>query len=377
MPEDAKLKVIAKRSGQLMTHVVTVWLCILDAASRHKTRGTVEVDSEEIAVVQEIDQPIVESILAAFYEKNMIDQNHRLSSWETRQYATSSERVSKHRATKKQDVTDGNALKRDVTTGNKSKHKNSKKPPDTDNRLQTADSDKIADKEKDLDKNFKAREEKEEREKEKQQSCGKAEKSETQILTEMVDIWNAEVQSKITPDQKTILTHKRKELLTARWIDEFAEDIRAWRYFCEIIGKSEFCLGKIEGKDWTIDLTWAIQSSDRVAKILEGGFSGGKHPPKPPACNLPEFADGWDDVIRRMEHHHGRAAIRSWFSNTVITAAEVAPDGALLTLACPREFVRGWVENHYLTDLNHCWNEQSICSRPVVGVQLTIREEKS
>ena len=45
MPEDAKLKVIAKRSQQLMTHVVTVWLCVLDAASRHKTRGTVEVDS--------------------------------------------------------------------------------------------------------------------------------------------------------------------------------------------------------------------------------------------------------------------------------------------------------------------------------------------
>jgi len=43
MPEDAKLKVIAKRSQQLMTHVVTIWLCVLDAASRHKTSARLKL----------------------------------------------------------------------------------------------------------------------------------------------------------------------------------------------------------------------------------------------------------------------------------------------------------------------------------------------
>ena len=76
-------------------------------------------------------------------------------------------------------------------------------------------------------------------------------------------------------------------------------------------------------------------------------------------------------------NHHGQPAIRSWFSNTVITAAEETPDGVMLQLQCPRPFVRDWIEKHYLTDLNHCWDEQTTCSRPVVGVQLAIKEEKS
>jgi hypothetical protein len=191
----------------------------------------------------------------------------------------------------------------------------------------------------------------------------------------MADIWDAEVQSKLTNGngQKAILTEKRKELLTARWIDDFSEDIRAWRYFCEIIGTSDFCLGKIDGKDWTIDLTWATQSSDRVAKILEGGFSGGKHPPKPPSCALPEYRDGWDQVIKRMTHHHGAAAIRSWFSNSTITTATQTPDGVMLTLELRSEFLCGWIEKNYLTDLNHSWGEV-ICSRPVIGVELKAKE---
>ena len=94
----------------------------------------------------------------------------------------------------------------------------------------------------------------------------------------MLDIWNAEVQSKLTNGHKVKLTPKRKELMTCRWLNDFQQDIRAWEYYCEVIGQSDFCLGKIEGKGWTIDLTWAVDSSEHIAKILEGGFSNGKHP---------------------------------------------------------------------------------------------------
>jgi hypothetical protein len=320
----------------------------------------------------------VEAILDALKSKNLIDEDNHLTNWHKRQHTTSAERVKKHRDGKKRDVTPRNTKKRDVTAGNAKKRKND---PDTDADTETdSDAEQRADTDSKKDSNSKnrTREEKKESEEEKQQSCGKdAEKDKTQILQQMTDIWNEEVQSKITPDQKAILTKRRKEQLAARWVDEFAEDMRAWRYFCEIIGRSEFCLGKIEGKDWVIDLTWATQSSDRVAKILEGGFSGGKHPSKPPSCDLPEFADAWDDVLGRLAHHHGKAAVRSWFSNTVITAAEDTKDGTMLTLQAPREFVRGWIEKHFLADLNHYWRDCDYSSRPVIGIQLKTKEAKS
>lgn len=372
MPYDPKLKVVARRSGQPMAFVVAVWACVLDAASQHDPRGTINIDPEEIAVFQDMELEAVEAILDALKSKNLIDEDNHLTNWHKRQHTTSAERVKKHRDGKKRDVTPRNTKKRDVTAGNAKKRKND---PDTDADTET-DSD--ADSKKDSNSKNRTREEKKESEEEKQQSCGKdAEKDKKQILQQMTDIWNEEVQSKITPDQKAILTKRRKEQLAARWVDEFAEDIRAWRYFCEIIGRSEFCLGKIEGKDWVIDLTWATQSSDRVAKILEGGFSGGKHPSKPPSCDLPEFADAWDDVLKHLAHHHGKAAVRSWFSNTVITAAEVTPDGTMLTLQAPREFVRGWIEKHFLADLNHYWRDCDYSSRPVIGVQLKTKEAKS
>lgn len=377
MPFDTKLRVVAKRADQPMGLVVAVWACMLDAASTNEPRGIALIDPEEVAVALDFDLEAIDAILSAMRDKQMLDEHWHLTAWDKRQHTTSTERSKKSRAMKKGDAADCNAMQRDATPRNATQRKNGKKQPDTDKTTDTdADSEENtdSDKEKEKNKENRAREEKRESEREKQQIGGKPQ---NQILEQMLDIWNEEVQSKITNGQKAILTPKRKELLTLRWIDEFAEDIRAWRYFCEIIGRSEFCLGKIEGKDWTIDLTWAIQSSDRVAKILEGGFSGGKHPPKPPSCDLPEFQDAWDDVLRRMAHHHGQPAIRSWFSNTVITAAEETPDGVLLKLQCPRPFVRDWIEKHYLTDLNHCWDEQTTCSRSVVGVQLTSKEKQS
>src|SRR5690606_29735969 len=134
-------------------------------------------------------------------------------------------------------------------------------------------------------------------------------------------------QSKLSHSQKAILTPKRKELLTCRWIEDFAEDIRAWKYYCEIIGNSDFCLGKLEGKDWTIDLTWAIESSDHVAKILEGGFSGGKHPSPPPACHDPLLQTGWDHVLACFSDKHGKATCKSWLSGTEVQGVQSSPDG--------------------------------------------------
>jgi len=397
MPEDAKLKVIAKRSKQLMTHVVTVWLCILDAASRHKTRGTVEVDSEQIAVVQDIDQKSVEAIIRALYEKGMIDENHRLTGWKIRQYATDAERAEKYRNSQKlavaatdshaasRDITQRHAAKIDVTKSNGTSRKNSKKTPDTDSRVQIADSDnRLADsrpdseaeaeKKTNSDKKLRARAEKRESEREKQKIGGQAadqKQNASPILLQMLDTWNAEVQSKLTTGQKAILTPKRKEQMTQRWLDDFQQDMRAWKHYCEIIGASEFCLGKIAGKGWTIDLSWAVESSDHVAKILEGGFSGGNHPSHPPACDVPALQEAWDRVLHGFEQKHGKATCRSWLANTTITRVQKHCDGALVTLRCPSKFSCEWITHHYLADLNRLWaNATALADVRVTSIEL-------
>ncbi len=375
MPHDPKLQVVAKRSKQPMAFVVAVWVYILDAASQHDPRGMVEIDPEEVAVIQDIDLEVVETILDVLTSKKLIDDEGNVVNWHKRQHTTSTERSKKSREKKKRDAAASNSKQCRATTHSAERRKKGKKHPDTDKDTEAdLDTDQITH----TDLKNRAREEKRESQGEKQQISGKGtEQNKTQILQQMADIWNEKVQSKITPSQNVILTPKRKELLAARWVDEFAEDIRGWRYFCEVIGTSDFCLGRIKGKDWTIDLTWAIQSPDRVAKILEGGFSGGKHPPKPPSCTIPEFQDAWDEVIKRMVHHHGSAAIRSWFTSTVITTPIDTPDGVMLTLECPREFVCGWIEEHYLNDLNFYWSEQSQISHTVVGIQLAVRGSRT
>jgi len=401
MPEDSKLRVIAQRSKQLMTHVVTVWVSILDAASKHKIRGTVEIDAEQISVVQEINQKSVEAIIRAFYEKGMIDKNHRLTAWEKRQYAiaTPAERAEKYRNNQKEaagesnpasrGVTESNAPSRNVTPSNGASPKNAKNDPDreyrgtedrskAENRKRAeveAETDASAEKDQKIksDKKIRARAEKGEREREKQKIGGQA-TDQTQtaspILQEMLDIWNAEVQSKLTTGQKAILTDKRKEQMTQRWLDDFQQDMRAWHYYCQIIGASDFCLGRIAGKGWTIDLSWAIESSEHVAKILEGGFSGGNHPPRPPRCDVPGLQEAWDKVLHAFEKKHTRATCRSWLAATAITRMQKHCDGALITLQCPSKFSREWITQHYLADLNRWWAEATADGARVTGLEL-------
>jgi hypothetical protein len=378
MPHDPKLQVVAKRSKQPMACVVAVWVCVLDAASQHDPRGVINIDAEEIAVVMDMELEAVEAVIQSFRDKKMLDENNHLTAWDKRQHTSSTERSRKSRATKKTDATDGDTKQRGATKGNKTQRKNSKKAPDTD-----TDSDTYSDAEENTDtdkkqnkKRNREREEKKESEKEKHRSCGKDAKGKQsgQILEQMLDIWNAEVQSKLTNGHKAKLTPRRKELMTCRWLEDFQQDIRAWEYYCEVIGQSDFCLGKIEGKGWTIDLTWAVDSSEHVAKILEGGFSNGKHPSKPPSCEVAELQEAWDFVIGRLQHKFGKPSIRSWFGNTTITQITSVTDGSIVRLECPRKFICDWIEKHFLTEVNAAFNDQPHYHIPIITTELTIKE---
>lgn len=369
MPHDPKLQVVAKRSGQSMACVVAVWVCILDAASQHDPRGIINIDAEEIAVVMDMELEAVEAVIQSFHDKNMLDEDNHLTAWDKRQHTTSTERSRKSRAAK----SDGNTKQRGATNGNSSQRKNSKKAPDTDSDTDTySDAEENTDTDKKQNKKRKReRVEKKESEKEKHASCGKPQK---QILEQMLDIWNAEVQSKLTNGHKAKLTPRRKELMTCRWMEDFQQDIRAWEYYCEVIGQSDFCLGKIEGKGWTIDLTWAVDSSEHVAKILEGGFSNGKHPSKPPSCDVPELQEAWDFVIGRLQSKFGKSSIRCWFGNTAITKITSVPDGSIVTLEAPRKFICEWIKKHFLAEVNQAWNDQPHYHIPIITTELTIKE---
>ncbi|MDE3015742.1 MAG: hypothetical protein KGI29_02330 [Pseudomonadota bacterium] len=391
MPQDTKLKVIAHRTKQPMASVLSVWVCLLDMASQNNPRGNVVIDAEQIAVLQNLETEDVIKIINGFYEKNLLTAENRLTSWDKRQYTSPTERSKKSRAKTQRDAASCNAMQRDATPGNAAQQKSTQKKTDTErdnrlqnseaeNRSQSAEPEKEAEVEaekdlkKDSDKKLRAREEKGEREREKQKIGGQATDQKPDAsgtLLQMLDVWNSEVQSKLTRGQKAILTPKRKEQMTLRWLEDFQQDMRAWQYYCQVIGASDFCLGKIEGKGWTIDLNWAVESSDHVAKILEGGFSGGNHPPKPPACNVIALQEAWGSVLRSFEQKYSRDTCRSWLANTVVTNTKSHSGRALATLQCPSKFVVDWITRHYLADLNRWFAEATKTGARVTGVELT------
>jgi hypothetical protein len=354
MPQDAKLKVVAHRAKQPMANVLAVWVCLLDAASQNDPRGNVAIDAEQIAVMQDLQVDDVARIIHAFHEKNLLTPENRLSAWDKRQYASPAERVRKHRNRKKHDVTPGNA---NATLSNGAKHEETQNMTDTDTDYRT-------DLEKDSNAENRAREEKKARANEKHGICS------DETLKQLLEIWNAEVQSKLTRGHNAVLTPQRKASLCRRWSEDFQQDINAWKHYCEIIGESDFCLGRIKGKGWTIDLSWAIESSEHVAKILEGGFSGGNHPSKPPACEVPALQHAWETVLLSFQQKHGKPAYRSWLGNTAIASLEPHDDSAVVTLRCPSRFARDWIAQRYLFDLKRWFGEATKHDARVTGIEL-------
>ncbi len=378
MPYDPKLRVIARRTDQPMAVVVAVWACVLDAASQHDPRGKINLDPEEVAVIQDIEFEVAKAIIQEFHNKGMLDDDNHLTAWDKRQHTTSTERSQKFRDKKKQDAAAGNTAQQQKTASGSGKQdataKSTKK--DTEQRRADAEQSRLdseaesdSDQKEDSKQNKnRGRAEKKEPEKEKQKKSGE------NILDQMLEIWNTEVQEKLTKGHKAVLTAKRKEQLTCRWIEDFAEDIRAWQYYCEIIAASDFCMGRIEGKDWTIDLTWAISSSEHVVKILEGGFSGKRHPAPPPPCHEPLLQTGWDHVLACFTNKYGKSACQSWLSVTEVVGTEICHDKTFVIINCPTRFIQEWLTKHYQSDLDLWWGEHSYQSRRISGIHLKIKE---
>ena len=130
---DTKWAVIARKSGQCIGTVVSVWIAILDHASQNEDRGSLYgFDAETIDALYGYDDGVTASIITALETKGVIFGN-RIVNWEKRQPEredNSSERVRRFREKQQSaevqqkeddssnchdDETQCNALKRNVT----------------------------------------------------------------------------------------------------------------------------------------------------------------------------------------------------------------------------------------------------------------------
>ena len=100
-PLDAKLAVIAKRSGLRRGEMLALWVTLLDHASQSSPRGSVQdIDLEEISVALEFDPVAMESALKALHDKKRISTDGFLTGWNKDQ-ALSTPRTRAFRARQK------------------------------------------------------------------------------------------------------------------------------------------------------------------------------------------------------------------------------------------------------------------------------------
>ena len=80
--------------------------------------------------------------------------------------------------------------------------------------------------------------------------------------------------------------------------------------------------------------------------------------------------DAWDSVLHSFQQKYGKHACRSWLGGTVVTNTKLRPDGALVTLRCPKKFTAEWITQHYLADLSRWFAEATKTGARVIGIEL-------
>ncbi|MFO0110398.1 MAG: DnaA N-terminal domain-containing protein [Alphaproteobacteria bacterium] len=105
---------------------------------------------------------------------------------------------------------------------------------------------------------------------------------------------------------------------------------------------------------------------------MEGGFSGGNHPPKPPSCDVPALQPAWDQVLAAFNRKYGKPTYRSWLAATAVTRMTRKGDDVVVTLRCPNRFIQNWIRDHYLADMTRWWQEASAKETGVMRVELTV-----
>jgi len=220
MPTDPKWRVIARKSDQPVTAVISVFaMMLVNASANAGERGILAGwVNEDVAAALDIGEADVAAIFEAMQGKVL--DGYRLTGWERRQPSREDDslmRVRRHREKKKRSVTPGNA-------------------PDSD-----SDSDS-------------------------EEGEGEKSANSTLSLADAIVEWNAMAAKAGVPVVKS-LTERRRELFYQR-AAEHGEG--AVLNAIAAVGQSEFCRGKNE-RSWRADFTFMLQPENFV-KLIEGGF---------------------------------------------------------------------------------------------------------
>lgn len=114
---DPKFAACARKAHQPKTAVIATWAAVLEYASQHEDRGSLEgLDVDTLSACLDLDEEAVDTILAALTAKGLIADG-RIAKWEKRQVTREREDDSKERVRRyrerleeKQTVTTGNAF---------------------------------------------------------------------------------------------------------------------------------------------------------------------------------------------------------------------------------------------------------------------------
>ena len=98
LAQNAKLAVIARRTGLRRGEMLALWIALMDHASEASERGSVQgIDPEEIAATLEFDPAAVKAAIIALRDREMILPDGMLSGW-SRHQKLSTQRTRAHRA---------------------------------------------------------------------------------------------------------------------------------------------------------------------------------------------------------------------------------------------------------------------------------------
>ncbi|MDP4546515.1 hypothetical protein [Marinobacter sp. MDS2] len=258
MPNDPKWRAVARKSGQRIGDVMSVYLHMMVQASENEPRGSIEGwDDEDVAAALDIESDAVLAIREAMQGKVLL--GNELAGWDKRQpkrHDDSRERVRRHREKKagkstecnesgNKESSSRNACNDDVTQCN---------APDTDTDTDTNNPPSSAD-----------------------DTPAATVERDTPNYQGIVDLYN-DLLGEFLPSV-AVLNDKRRRTIKARWKQKWGErsygnDLNFWRKYFVHVRQSKPLTGTKDGFDWRPGFDWLLNETN-MTKVIEGNYHQG------------------------------------------------------------------------------------------------------
>src|SRR3990167_3445805 len=107
---------------------------------------------------------------------------------------------------------------------------------------------------------------------ESSEKVAKNREEENRIEKNIVDIWNATSLPKIFTFSQERKRHLKERIKNKHFIENYAAAIKK-------IAESDFCNGRVNGKEWKATVDWLITNDNNYVKVLEGKYDN-RHDPE-------------------------------------------------------------------------------------------------